>query len=340
MFPTLVSCEWLRDHIQRSAIRIFDCTIYSTLSLVDAQARFVERHIPSASQLLLRLDPAKTGENIFDIIPKASAFSKCVTDAGISRGLHCVLYDTDGLSAYRVWWLLNYFSHPTVSLFTGGLAEWCDKGLQTESGPVPALYAAPRTAFSAQPTPSLVVSALSVMRYVKEREAASPSETPAKFPQFFTRIEQTDNMLDETSMVVRLGLGASGSDEAAGASIQQLVDVRVVQAEAKGDADQDNTEASLPHAAHIPYLSFLDDNGRISTDVTLLRSHFHAVGVDVSQPITFFGRNGVELSIAVLAAFLCSGQNIRRFSICRDAALGGSVLDGSQAGDTNKDSAA
>ena len=63
-------------------------------------------------------------QNFFKTQPLSSTFTWIVTQWGFSRGIHAVLYDRDGKSAVRAWWMFQYFGHAKVSVLQGGLQRW------------------------------------------------------------------------------------------------------------------------------------------------------------------------------------------------------------------------
>ena len=49
---------------------------------------------------------------------------------GISSETQVVVYDNRGITAARLWWLLNYMGHDQVAVLDGGIKAWKDEGLQ------------------------------------------------------------------------------------------------------------------------------------------------------------------------------------------------------------------
>lgn len=350
MFPAVVSADWLHAHIGKAALRVYDCTFHSDLSVEQARAAFAEAHLPSALQLLLRTDD-RPPEGWFSCIPKPHVFGKLVTEAGLSRGLHCVFYDTDGMSAYRAWWLLNYYGHSKVSILIGGMPAWVEKGYAIEglvdsgvdgttgrvaggmgrsvgasgalgaTGPLAStggdltlqalqggrrglgrtsgqessslgdsqlagaaglqqrslrdsritMYmeelapmsssrlmsssgaggfiqpglgsaSAPRTAFSAQPVAGALVSSRLVREFVVRRAESAQEELYSRFPRFFTVIDDTDIVLNSTTVVARLEMGDSRVVRNQAFRVRQLVDVRPLLEEMDG-VDSESGEA-------------------------------------------------------------------------------------------------
>ena len=355
MYPTIVSTEWLGDHVQKSAVRLFDCTLYSGISAAEASEKFSMAHIPTAAQFRVQLD-IDVDLDEYTIIPKPNIFAKHVTAAGLSRGLHCVLYDTDGKSAYRVWWLLNFFSHPKVSVYPGGLKEWVEKGMPVDSKRKVQQISVPKTAFFAHPRFEMIVKPSDIRRFVLQNISDKTDTVSTLYPRFFTVIEEIDMALDSKSFVSRLEIGdTSSSSSPTENTVRQLVDVRAMKRDepSQGDCvgpDHDEGEEtdsvstsgeedlrekdlqalqqtqqarleSIPFSLVMPYTNFLDEHGMILGSSAILRSKFRSAGVDITKPVTFYGDSGFETAIAVLAAVLASGQSPSTYSILKDPLL-------------------
>ncbi|ESU36500.1 Thiosulfate sulfurtransferase [Giardia duodenalis] len=359
MYPTIVSTEWLGDHVQKSAVRLFDCTLYSGISAAEASERFSKAHIPTAAQFRVQLD-IDVDLDEYTIIPKPNIFAKYVTMAGLSRGLHCVLYDTDGKSAYRIWWLLNFFSHPKVSIYPGGLKEWIEKGMPIDSKRKVQQISVPKTAFSSHPRFEMIVKPSDIRRFVLQNISDKTDVVSTLYPRFFTMIEEIDMALDSKSFVSRLEIGdTSSSSSPTENTVRQLVDVRAIRRDehscqidcnyvdqdesggpcststsGEGSLHEKDLQAlhhtpqtqqarleSIPFSLIMPYTSFLDESGVIVGSSAVLRSKFRSAGIDITKPVTFYGDSGYETSVAVLAAVLASGQSPSIYSILKDPLL-------------------
>ena len=270
--------------------------------------------------------------------------------------MHCVLYDTDGKSAYRVWWLLNFFSHPKVSVYPGGLKEWVEKGMPVDSKRKVQQFSVPKTAFSAHPRFDMIVKPSDIRRFVLQNISDKTDTVSTLYPRFFTVIEEIDMALDSKSFVSRLEIGdTSSSSSPTENTVRQLVDVRAMKRDepSQGDCvgpDHDEGEEtdsvstsgeedlrekdlqalqqtqqtrleSIPFSLVMPYTNFLDEHGMILGSSAILRSKFRSAGVDITKPVTFYGDSGFETAIAVLAAVLASGQSPSTYSILKDPLL-------------------
>ena len=70
--------------------------------------------------------------------------------------MHAVLYDNDGVSALRAWWMLQYFSHQKISLLVGGIDAWKKRNYPVDLKTVVKADKAPETAFHAAPRLNLL----------------------------------------------------------------------------------------------------------------------------------------------------------------------------------------
>ncbi|TNJ30183.1 3-mercaptopyruvate sulfurtransferase/Thiosulfate sulfurtransferase [Giardia muris] len=356
MNPTIVSSEWLLDHIQRSTVKLFDCTIYPHLSPEEAGRKFEEAHLPTATQMVFRFD-SRTGLDPFTTIPKPSHFTKDVTHAGLSRGMHCILYDTDGKSSYRVWWLLSFFSHPRVSIYAGGLREWVSREFPIESSVVHPVIPAPRTAFCASRREEMLASPAAIQRYVVQSIVDRDVLRDTAYAGLMELIDEADGMLEAKQIISRLRVGETINPNEG--IVRQLVDVRPMpkkrpvvtnteEEEEEEEEDEESTSTSaverttgpmaikstsiplqnasteevrwetIPCSLSLPYTEFLDKNGTIIAQSSILRSIFRAAHIDVTKAITFYGDDGYQTSLAVLAASLASGLSPSTYNIVRE----------------------
>ncbi|CAL6015647.1 3-mercaptopyruvate_sulfurtransferase / Thiosulfate sulfurtransferase [Hexamita inflata] len=176
MFPTVISSEWLIENINQQDIRIFDVSFFENETIEKAKHLFAKEHIKNSTQLLLR--GRDLSMQFFTKIPKASTFTQLATQQGFSRGIHAILYDRDGRSAVRVWWLFQYFSHVRVSILQGGMTAWKAKNLPMEERKIAKLAEVPVTAFAAQPRPDLIVEPVELAQFLASNKILMPEELP------------------------------------------------------------------------------------------------------------------------------------------------------------------
>jgi thiosulfate/3-mercaptopyruvate sulfurtransferase len=58
------------------------------------------------------------------MFPSQNQFEKQVGELGINNETKICVYDTNGLSASRVYWMFRFFGHDQISLLDGGFSSW------------------------------------------------------------------------------------------------------------------------------------------------------------------------------------------------------------------------
>ena len=93
-------------------------------------------------------------------LPDREAFARRVALWGVVPGTQVVVYDRQGaMFAARLWWLLRWLGHETVSVLDGGLPAWVGEGRPLERGRPSARDVDPSTPFEAYPArPALVAT--------------------------------------------------------------------------------------------------------------------------------------------------------------------------------------
>ena len=144
---TIVSTDWLRDHLGDPRLVILD----ARFSLDDEQwgeRTYLEGHIPgavyadTATHLAGEIIPGVTGRRPF---PEPESFAEQLGAWGIDDATQVVTYDADGgrMSAARVWLMLRWMGHDRVAVLDGGWQAWLAAGgeiSQTVPEPAPTTY--------------------------------------------------------------------------------------------------------------------------------------------------------------------------------------------------------
>ena len=148
----VVSTGWLAERLEDPGLRVVDGTYFLPQHKRDADAEFLDRHIPGAVRF--DIDDIKDPDNpLPHMLPDAATFAAKVGALGLGSDHAVVAYDGLGLmSAARVWWMFRVFGHDSVAVLDGGLPKWLKEGRPTTGGPV-----TPKPArFSARFRPELV----------------------------------------------------------------------------------------------------------------------------------------------------------------------------------------
>jgi thiosulfate/3-mercaptopyruvate sulfurtransferase len=136
----LVETGWLAEHGKDAGVRIVD---------LRPPAAYAAGHVPGAVQIA---DSAlRNAEDKETYLPGPEAFAALMGKAGVTNRTHVVLYDQDGRAAARLWYVLNAYGHPNVSLLNGGWPKWSAES-RPASTEVPAVEA---TTYTPKQTPLL-----------------------------------------------------------------------------------------------------------------------------------------------------------------------------------------
>lgn len=110
----LVETGWLAEHGADAGVRIVDARKASA---------YRAGHVPGAISIPRSetFDP----DGPRDSVGRPEEIAKLFGAKGIDRKVHVVVYDEGkSTAAARVFWTLEYYGHPRVSVLNGGLAKW------------------------------------------------------------------------------------------------------------------------------------------------------------------------------------------------------------------------
>lgn len=131
---SLVSTEWLAQHLGDPDLSIVDSSWFMPASGRSGREEFLASHIPGARFLDIdeisdRSDPAP------HMLPTAAEFGAAMERLGIGRGDRIVVYDNSPTrTAARGWFTFRHFGAPNVAILDGGFQKWLAEGRPTESG--------------------------------------------------------------------------------------------------------------------------------------------------------------------------------------------------------------
>lgn len=126
--PELVSTNWLQENLYNLSVRVVD-TRWALGHPGEGRRHYDQGHISGAVHLDVDEHlSAKEGPGRHPI-PRRYDFQKLMSEIGIRRETHVVVYDDGkGVPAARLWWLLRYYGHDQVSVLDGGWALWKKEG--------------------------------------------------------------------------------------------------------------------------------------------------------------------------------------------------------------------
>ena len=134
-------------------VMVFDCSFDLTDPNAGA-AQYRQGHIPGALYVHLDHDlSAGSGASACGgrhPLPTRERCAAWLGSLGFAPHLHAIVYDRNGtMPALRLWWLLQWLGHTSVSVLDGGWQAWLDAGGAQAQGDTPAARAP--SLFSAGP---------------------------------------------------------------------------------------------------------------------------------------------------------------------------------------------
>jgi len=155
MMDTLVTAQWLSEHIDDPDLVVLDCTVVvepnkdGGVRILSGRAAYEAGHIPSAGFADLMGDLSDGNSPLKFAVGTPQQFSAAMGELGVGDDSRVVLYDGNNMVwAARVWWMLRWIGFDRAALLNGGLGAWTteDRPLSTEPANRPAqkLTPAPR----------------------------------------------------------------------------------------------------------------------------------------------------------------------------------------------------
>lgn len=130
---TLVSTEWLAEHLKDPDLRIIDATWFMPNEDRDALAEYKAGHIPGTR--FFDIDEISDQRSqLPHMVPSVEKFMSRMRKMGIGDGHQVVVYDAHGLfSAARVWWMFRLMGQMNIAVLDGGLPKWRAEGHPVET---------------------------------------------------------------------------------------------------------------------------------------------------------------------------------------------------------------
>lgn len=132
---TIVSTDWLADHLSDPDLRIVDASWYLPAMERDGRAEYDTGHIPGAR--FFDIDEISDHRSeLPHMVPPVEKFISRMRAMGIGDGHQVVVYDGTGIfSAARVWWLFRLMGKTDVAVLDGGFPKWRSEGRAVEDMP-------------------------------------------------------------------------------------------------------------------------------------------------------------------------------------------------------------
>ena len=132
---TLVSTQWLAEHLSDPDLRILDASYYLADMGRDAKAEYDAAHIPGAR--FFDIDEVCDSRSpLPHMVPPSEKFISRMRAMGVGDGHQVVVYDGTGLfSAARVWWHFRHMGKTDIAVLDGGMPKWIAEGHPVEDMP-------------------------------------------------------------------------------------------------------------------------------------------------------------------------------------------------------------
>lgn len=141
---TLVSTDWLAEHLGAPDLRVVDGSFYLPDAGRNARSEYEATHIHGAAFFDIN-DVSDENSPYPHMMPPPEKFTARVRNMGLGDGNRIVVYDGAGLfSAARVWWMFKAMGHTNVAVLDGGLPKWQTEGRPT-TDTLPAVQPSPFT---------------------------------------------------------------------------------------------------------------------------------------------------------------------------------------------------
>ncbi|MDB5351203.1 MAG: rhodanese-related sulfurtransferase [Planctomycetota bacterium] len=146
-FESLVTTEWLEEHLADPDLRVVDCRGYVVTRPLapgveeadyrGARHEYLNGHLPGAVYVDWTVDIVDPDDPVPAQIAGPARFAEAMSLRGIGDGTRVVAVDhMGGQFATRLWWALRYYGHDAVSVLDGGWNRWVEEDRPTEEGEV------------------------------------------------------------------------------------------------------------------------------------------------------------------------------------------------------------
>jgi thiosulfate/3-mercaptopyruvate sulfurtransferase len=175
---TLVSTEWLAEHLKNPNVTIIDIRGYvhtrdlgkgeQEADYVGARDEYLQGHIPGAQFVDWTVDIVDPDHPVKVQIAKPEAFASAMSSRGVGNDTDVVIVDhTGGNFATRMWWALKYHGHDRSAVLDGGMNKWVREGREV----VQEITDVEKVAFIPEMRPHLRVDAEDVLHLSESRLA-------------------------------------------------------------------------------------------------------------------------------------------------------------------------
>jgi thiosulfate/3-mercaptopyruvate sulfurtransferase len=181
---TLVSTDWLSQHLDDSDLVVLDCTVCTRpeegggFHNVSGRPDYGLGHIPSAGFADLTGDLADSNSPIEFAVPTPEQFCSAMGALGVGDDSRVVLYDANYSAwAARVWWMLRWVGFDRAALLDGGLTAWTAEGRPLSTEPV----TRPAKQLTPAPRPELIADRDEVLAGIDDEAVCLIDTMPPEF---------------------------------------------------------------------------------------------------------------------------------------------------------------
>ena len=139
---TLVTAEWLSQHIDDTGLVVLDCSVRIEMDesggmrQVNGRTDYENGHIPTAGFADLMSDLCDVDSPMEFALPTPEQFCAAMGALGVGDDSLVVLYDGSySVWAARVWWMLRWVGFDRAAVLDGGLAAWTAEARQLSTEP-------------------------------------------------------------------------------------------------------------------------------------------------------------------------------------------------------------
>ncbi len=143
---SLVTTEWLADHLHDPLVRVVDMRGYVSTKQVEpgveeatyrgSLAEYQASHIPGSIYIDWTSDIIDPDDPVSVQLASPERFAAAMSERGMGDETQVIAVDhMGGQFATRLWWALKTYGHDNVSLLEGGWNRWVDEGHETTNEP-------------------------------------------------------------------------------------------------------------------------------------------------------------------------------------------------------------
>jgi thiosulfate/3-mercaptopyruvate sulfurtransferase len=171
----IVSTDWLAQHIDDDALRVFDVSIFISpndpepgYTIVSGRDAWEASHIPGAGFLDLMSEFSDQSVPLPMTMLSAEIFADRAAKAGIGHNHAVVVYSAQSMMfSTRFWWMLRSMGFDNVAVLDGGWNKWRQEARQTTN--LDNTY--PPANFNPTPRPDMWADRADVLQAMQDQTA-------------------------------------------------------------------------------------------------------------------------------------------------------------------------